>query len=143
MAFTFSDSLIAVTGAVGFIFLGELAGTRLPFLRRIFLPGSVLGGVLALGLGPQGLAKAFLAVGVLLLLIGIYVWQWPDSVVSGALAGAPTNQAPWLLLGGVVFVVLGLLGLFRNVPTKTAHDVIPQETMKKQTEHNKQKEELE
>jgi len=31
----------------------------------------------------------------------------------------------------------------RDKSSTTAHDVIPQETMKKQTEHNKQKEELE
>jgi len=45
--------ITALGWAVLLILIGELAGTRLPLLRKIFLPGSVLGGLLALILGPQ------------------------------------------------------------------------------------------
>jgi Na+/glutamate symporter len=45
--------LLALGLAVGLSFLGELLRSGTPGLRRILLPGSVLGGITALVLGPQ------------------------------------------------------------------------------------------
>ena len=44
--------------AVLLVLLGELMGGRLPLLRKVFLPGSVLGGVIALLMGLQVLSPS-------------------------------------------------------------------------------------
>lgn len=45
--------IIALAIGLLLILAGELAGTRLPLLNKVFMPGAVLGGLLALLLGPQ------------------------------------------------------------------------------------------
>lgn len=45
--------LLVLLGAVMFVFVGNLVGKFLPPLNRFALPGAVMGGVLALLLGPQ------------------------------------------------------------------------------------------
>lgn len=47
---------MAMGVAVAWVFVGEIAGSRVSFLKRIFLPGAVLGGILGLLAGPQILA---------------------------------------------------------------------------------------
>lgn len=48
--------ILALLAAVGLCLVAELLRMFLPGLRRIMLPGAVLGGALALGLGPQAAA---------------------------------------------------------------------------------------
>jgi len=46
-------ALIAMGYAVSFVLIGELLGRHAPLLRKVFMPGAILGGLLGLVLGPQ------------------------------------------------------------------------------------------
>lgn len=67
----------------------------------------------------NGLTFTFLAVGMLLLIIGISVWQAPEPAWTEVVAGTPTNKAPWLVIGGILFVILGVAASIRNRTAKT------------------------
>lgn len=50
--------ILTLASAILLVALGELLGTRLPLLRRVALPGAVLGGLAGLLLGRQGFGLA-------------------------------------------------------------------------------------
>ena len=54
---------------------------------------------------------AFLAGGVVLIVIGISATNSFSSDVSRFFTGSPTDKAVWMLIGGVVASVAGLVGL--------------------------------
>ena len=61
-----------------------------------------------------GIMAALLAVGALLLFWG---FQAADSIASSFsefFTGSPTDNAVWLLVGGMVLIVVGLAGLWRG-----------------------------
>ncbi|HBA86176.1 MAG TPA: hypothetical protein DCZ95_19005 [Verrucomicrobia bacterium] len=58
----------------------------------------------------KALYIALLVIGVVLLLFGISSWQSFSSDVSSAVSGTPTNRAIWLLIGGILLGVIGLVG---------------------------------
>ncbi len=60
------------------------------------------------------LSLALLAGGILLVVLGINVSNSFGSDVSRFFTGSPTDKAIWMLVGGVVGVVAGLLGLARG-----------------------------
>jgi uncharacterized membrane protein HdeD (DUF308 family) len=62
----------------------------------------------------KAISLAFLAGGVLLLILGISASKSPGSDISRFFTGSPTDKAIWMLIGGVVLSVIGLTGLFRG-----------------------------
>ena len=57
---------------------------------------------------------AFLVLGVVLLVFGVNAYHSASSNVSRFFTGAPTDKALWLLIGGVVAGIVGVLGLVRR-----------------------------
>jgi hypothetical protein len=57
---------------------------------------------------------ALLIAGVVLMVIGINATNSFSSDVSKFFTGSPTDKAVWMLIGGVVATVIGLLGTLRG-----------------------------
>ncbi|HEX3799881.1 MAG TPA: DUF3185 family protein [Verrucomicrobiae bacterium] len=60
------------------------------------------------------ISLALLAGGIVLIIIGINSSNSFGSDVSRFFTGSPTNKAIWLLIGGVVAAVAGLIGTLRG-----------------------------
>ena len=60
----------------------------------------------------KSLSIAFLVGGAILLVFGFQASDSFGSEVSRTFTGNPTDKAMWLLAGGAVLAVLGLIGLF-------------------------------
>jgi hypothetical protein len=60
------------------------------------------------------LSFALLAGGILLIIFGVNASNSFGSDVSRFFTGSPTDKAIWMLVGGVVAAVVGLLGLARG-----------------------------
>ena len=60
----------------------------------------------------KAIAIALLVVGVILLVMGINAMNSFSSDVSRTFTGTPTDRSIWLLVGGAVAAVIGLVGLF-------------------------------
>ncbi len=57
---------------------------------------------------------ALLIVGVILVIYGVSASNSVGSGISRMFTGAPTDKAVWLLVGGIVAGVIGLVGLLRG-----------------------------
>ena len=57
---------------------------------------------------------ALLVGGVVLIIVGINATNSFSSDVSRFFTGSPTDKAVWMLIGGCVAAVLGLVGTLRN-----------------------------
>ena len=57
---------------------------------------------------------ALLVGGVVLMVIGINAMNSFSSDVSRFFTGSPTDKAVWMLIGGVVAAVIGLVGTMRG-----------------------------
>ncbi len=55
-----------------------------------------------------------LVVGVILLILGINAEDSFASSISKLWDGTPTNRAVWLLVGGAILAILGLVGVLRK-----------------------------
>ena len=53
-----------------------------------------------------------LAVGILLVVLGINESNSFSSEVSRFFTGSPTNHAIWMFIGGIVACIVGVFGLF-------------------------------
>ena len=62
----------------------------------------------------KGMSVAFLAVGILLIIMGVSASESFSSDVSRFFTGSPTNRAVWLLIGGIASTIVGLFGLLRG-----------------------------
>ena len=62
----------------------------------------------------KGLSVALLVVGIVLIVWGVSASASFSSDVSRAFTGSPTNEAVWLLAGGIAAAIVGLFGLFRG-----------------------------
>jgi len=62
----------------------------------------------------KGISVALLVAGVILLVFGLSAYHSASSDVSRFFTGAPTDKALWLLIGGVIASIAGLLGLARK-----------------------------
>ena len=62
----------------------------------------------------KGMSVAFLAVGILLIIMGVSASESFSSDVSRFFTGSPTNKAVWLLIGGIAATIVGLFGLLRG-----------------------------
>lgn len=62
----------------------------------------------------KALALGLLAVGILLIILGVNASNSFSSDVSRFFTGSPTDKTVWLLIGGIIAVVAGLVGLARS-----------------------------
>ncbi|HZO86308.1 MAG TPA: DUF3185 family protein [Verrucomicrobiae bacterium] len=60
----------------------------------------------------KALSIAFLVGGAIMLVFGFQASDSFGSEVSRAFTGNPTDKTMWLLIGGAVLAVIGLVGLF-------------------------------
>jgi hypothetical protein len=60
------------------------------------------------------LSLALLAGGILLIIFGVNASNSFGSDISRFFTGSPTDKAIWMMVGGVVAAVVGLLGLARG-----------------------------
>jgi len=56
---------------------------------------------------------AILAGGILLIIFGVSATNSFSSDISRFFTGSPTDKAIWMLIGGVVATVIGLVGVLR------------------------------
>ncbi|GJQ47754.1 hypothetical protein KsCSTR_12240 [Candidatus Kuenenia stuttgartiensis] len=54
---------------------------------------------------------AILAVGILFIILGVSATKSFSSDISRFFTGSPTDKAIWMLIGGAVAVIVGLVGL--------------------------------
>ncbi len=66
----------------------------------------------------KAISIAILAGGVLLLVFGINAYNSSSSDVSRFFTGSATDKSMWMLIGGAVAAVLGLVGLLRGSKTE-------------------------
>ena len=59
----------------------------------------------------KALSLALLAGGILLMIFGIDAMNSVSSDFSRMFTGAPTDRALWMLVGGIVMGVAGLVGI--------------------------------
>jgi hypothetical protein len=57
---------------------------------------------------------AILSIGILLIIFGVSASKSFSSDISRFFTGTPTDKAIWMLVGGVVAIVIGLVGLLRG-----------------------------
>jgi hypothetical protein len=62
----------------------------------------------------KAVALALLAGDILLIIFGVSAAQSLSSDISRFFTGAPTDKAIWMLMGGVVLSIVGVVGLFRR-----------------------------
>jgi hypothetical protein len=62
----------------------------------------------------KALALGLLAVGILLIILGVNATNSFSSDVSRFFTGSPTDKSIWLLIGGIIAAVAGLVGLARS-----------------------------
>ena len=62
----------------------------------------------------KAVALALLAGGILLIVFGVSAAQSFSSDMSRFFTGSPTDKAMWMLLGGVVVSIVGVVGLGRG-----------------------------
>ena len=62
----------------------------------------------------KAVALALLAGGILLLLFGVRAARSFSSDMARFFTGAPTDKAIWMLIGGVVLSIVGVVGLLRR-----------------------------
>ena len=60
------------------------------------------------------LSVALLVGGIVLLIFGYNAYQSAGSEVSKLFTGNPTDRSMWMLGGGAVLAVVGLVGLLRG-----------------------------
>ncbi len=60
------------------------------------------------------ISLAMLAGGILLVIFGVNASNSVSSDISRVFTDAPTDKAIWMLVGGVVVTIVGLMGLLRG-----------------------------
>jgi len=62
----------------------------------------------------KAVSLALLAGGILLLIFGVSAAGSFSSDMSRLFTGSPTDKAIWMLIGGAVLSIVGVVGLFRG-----------------------------
>ena len=62
----------------------------------------------------RAVSLAILAGGILLMIYGVAASESFSSDISRFFTGSPTDKTIWMLVGGVVAIIIGLLGLLRG-----------------------------
>jgi hypothetical protein len=65
----------------------------------------------------KAISLSILAGGIVLLFFGINAYDSSSSDISRFFTGSATDKSMWLLGGGIVLTVLGLVGLLRGSKT--------------------------
>lgn len=65
----------------------------------------------------KAISIAVLAGSIILLILGINAYNSSSSDISRFFTGAATDKSVWMLVGGAVATVLGLVGLLRGRKT--------------------------
>ena len=60
------------------------------------------------------ISLAILAGGILLVVFGVNASNSVSSDISRIFTDAPTDKAIWMLVGGIVATIIGLVGLLRG-----------------------------
>jgi hypothetical protein len=66
----------------------------------------------------RAISFGLVAGGILLIVLGINASNSLSSDISRFFTGSPTDKAVWLLAGGVLMAVIGLMGLTRLLRRK-------------------------
>ena len=61
----------------------------------------------------RAVSLAILAGGILLMIYGVAASESFSSDISRFFTGSPTDKTIWMLVGGVVAIIIGLVGLLR------------------------------
>ncbi|MGQ0523646.1 MAG: DUF3185 family protein [Betaproteobacteria bacterium] len=59
----------------------------------------------------KSISLALLATGIVLVIFGVSAMNSASSDISRFFTGAPTDKAMWLLIGGIVATIVGVVGL--------------------------------
>jgi amino acid permease len=62
----------------------------------------------------KALSLAIFAAGIVLVVYGVAATKSFSSDISRFFTGSPTDKAIWMLLGGIVAIIIGLVGLLRG-----------------------------
>lgn len=62
----------------------------------------------------KAVALALLAGGILLIIVGVNAAGSFSSDISRFFTGSPTDKTIWMLIGGVVLSIVGVVGLLRR-----------------------------
>jgi divalent metal cation (Fe/Co/Zn/Cd) transporter len=62
----------------------------------------------------KAISLAILAGGILLVIFGVNASNSVSSDISRIFTDAPTDKAIWMLVGGIVATIIGLVGLLRG-----------------------------
>jgi hypothetical protein len=62
----------------------------------------------------KAVSIALLAGGIVLIVIGVNATKSFSSDISRFFTGSPTDKAVWMLIGGIVAAVIGLVGVTRG-----------------------------
>jgi Co/Zn/Cd efflux system component len=62
----------------------------------------------------RAVSLAILAGGILLMIYGVAASESFSSDISRFFTGSPTDKTIWMLVGGVVAIIIGLVGLLRG-----------------------------
>jgi divalent metal cation (Fe/Co/Zn/Cd) transporter len=57
---------------------------------------------------------ALLAAGIILIVLGINATNSFSSDVSRLFTGSPTDKAMWMLIGGIIAAIIGLMGTLHS-----------------------------
>ena len=68
----------------------------------------------------KAIGIALLAVGIILLVLGINASESVGSEVKEFFTGTPTDKSVWMILGGVLLGVVGLVAVARPSGARTA-----------------------
>lgn len=63
----------------------------------------------------KAISLAILAGGILLMIFGVNASNSISSDISRVFTDAPTDKAIWMLVGGVIVTIIGLVGLLRGL----------------------------
>ena len=66
----------------------------------------------------RAVSLAILVGGILLAIYGAAASNSFSSDISRFFTGSPTDKAIWMLVGGVVAIIIGLMGLWRGLKEK-------------------------
>ena len=62
----------------------------------------------------KSISLAFLVGGIILLVFGVSATNSFSSDVSRFFTGSPTDKAVWMMVGGVILAIIGLVGTLRG-----------------------------
>jgi divalent metal cation (Fe/Co/Zn/Cd) transporter len=62
----------------------------------------------------KAVSLVILVAGIVLVVFGVAATESFSSDISRFFTGTPTDKAIWMLIGGIVAIIIGLVGLLRG-----------------------------